>query len=98
VANKLALPEETAVSVSAHGRLVRADEAPDELRAFVLSFAQRVQRAPGELWVLLDGARPADTTWAALVWALAGAAPILSTIFLVRALRHVRRRQKGAGS
>ncbi len=95
VADGLALPEETAVSVAVQGRLLRGDQAPGELEPFVQSFAQRVQRSPDDLWVLIDGARPSDAKWAPIVWALAAAAPLLSLLFLVRA---VRQRRAGARS
>lgn len=96
VKDGLALPEETAISVAVAGRLLRGDQAPSELEPFVLSFAQRVQRSPDELWVLVDGARPSDASWAPVVWALAAAAPLLSLFFLVRAVRQ--RRPAGARS
>lgn len=93
----LALAAETAVSVTGQGRLMRASGSPSELRPFVQSFAQRVQRPFDALWVLVDGARPADDTWAALVWALAAAAAILSSLFMVRTIRF-EWRKKGARS
>ncbi len=88
VRSGLALPVETAASATATGRLVRGDAAPSELVPFVKSFAQRVQQTPSGMWLLLDGASPRDATWALVVWLLAGAAPLLSLIFLVRAWRH----------
>ena len=94
VRSGVALPEETALSLSAQGRLMPADEAPPALVPFVERYAKRLQRNPGELWVLIDGARPSDVRWAPVVWALAGAAPILSLAFLLRAV--YRRRSTGA--
>jgi len=92
----LALPEETALSVAAQGRLLRGDAAPSELEPFVQSFAQRTQQSPSDLWVLLDGARPSDASWVPVVWGLAALAPLLSLVFLVRAVR--RRRPAGANA
>lgn len=96
VADKLALPEETALSIAVQGRLLRGDAAPSELEPFVQSFAQRTQQAPADLWLMLDGAKPSDETWALIVWGLAGFAPLLSLVFLVRAVR--RRRPVGVRS
>ncbi len=87
VRSGLALPVETAASTAATGRLVRGDAAPSELSPFVNSFAQRVQQAPGDLWVVLDGEAPTGASWAFAVWLLAAAAPLLSLAFLVRAWR-----------
>jgi|GEM_PF-2801316 len=96
VAERLALPEETALSVAVTGRLLRGDQAPSELEPFVLSFAQRTQQAPADLWLVLDGAKPRDATWALIVWLLAGIAPLLSLAFLVRAV--LQRRPVGVRS
>jgi len=91
VSERLALPEETAVSVAVVGRLLRGDAAPAAIAPFVRSFAQRVERAPADLWVIIDGARPSDERWAAFVWALAGVSPLLSLVFLVRSIRKQKR-------
>lgn len=91
VKEQLAAPAETAASVDVQGRLVRADAAPAELAPFIESFARRVEKRPADLWVLLDGARPADETWTAALWALAAASPLLALVFLLRALRALRR-------
>lgn len=92
----LALPEETALSLTAQGRLMPANAAPPALVPFVDRYAKRLQKSPAELWVLVDGARPSDARWAPVVWALACAAPILSLAFLLRAV--YRRRPTGAVS
>lgn len=90
IAEGLALPEEAAVSIAAEGRVIRADEAPSELRPFVASFAQRVRRDPSELGLLLAGVRPSDFAWVAWVWALAALTPLISLAFFVRAMRSAR--------
>jgi len=96
VAAGLASAAEVAASVDVQGRLVRADAAPAALAPFVESFARRVEKRPADLWVLVDGARPSDETWAAVLWALAAASPLLSSVFLLRALRALRRSKRAS--
>lgn len=90
IVDGLALPEEAAASIAAEGRVIRADEAPSELRPFVASFAQRVRRDPSELGLLLAGVRPSDFAWVAWVWALSALTPMISLLFFVRAWRAAR--------
>lgn len=91
VAAGKASPAEAGASADVEGRLLRGDAAPAELAPFVESFARRVEKTPAELWVLIDGARPSDATWAAVLWALAAASPLLSLVFFLRALRALRK-------
>lgn len=85
--DRLAFPEDLAVEVAVTGRLLRADEGPRALAPFVDRVARRLGLAQGAMWVLEDGRRPSDSSWAAIVWGLAVLGVGLSVFFLVRAIR-----------
>lgn len=87
LSERLAFPEDLAVEVAVTGRLVRASEGPRALAPFVERVARRLGLDPATMWVLEDGHRPSDASWAAIVWALALLGVGLSFFFLVRAIR-----------
>lgn len=84
---RLAYPEDLAVEVAVTGRLTRPEDAPRALTPFVDRIARRLGLSPSTMWVLEDGRRPSDSSWAAIVWGLAVLGVGLSIFFLVRAIR-----------
>lgn len=84
---RLAFPEDLAVEVAVSGRLLRADQGPRALAPFVDRVARRIGIDASTMWVLEDGSRPSEASWAAIVWALSTVGVSLSIFFLVRALR-----------
>lgn len=87
----LAFPADTLVRFDGSGRLLRGTEAPPSLRQFVATYAKRMKREVADTWVLLDDRAPSGETAGVIIWGMAAVPPLVSIIFLIRALRRRKR-------
>lgn len=85
--DRLAFPEDLAVTVEVTGRLRRSADGPAALLPFVTRVARRLDLDPSAIWVLEDETHPSQASWAAIVWGLSLLGALLSVVFLIRAYR-----------
>ncbi len=82
-----AFPYDLAVEFNGVGRLVAGDDAPAEMRKAVNTYSAKLDIDKSDLWVFIDGNKPKDHGLMVAIWILAMLVPLVSVIFLLRALR-----------
>lgn len=85
--NRQAFPSDLTVSFGGEGRLVRGAQVPEDMRRAVNTYALKTKREADELWVFIDGDAPSSHSVTGIVWGLAAVVPLVSLLFLLRAMR-----------
>lgn len=87
IQDRQAFPSDLTVSFGGEGRLVRGAQVPEDMRRAVNTYALKTKREAADLWVFIDGDEPASHSVTGIVWGLAAVVPLVSLLFLLRAMR-----------